>query len=286
MVDLPLMRAILRALPEEAALCPGRRRRSAAIGRTEASTWGRSSPRRRLGCAPDRPRASCRAAVDRRPRKVGGDGAPDPRPATGQGRHKTIDWRRPGKFWAFQPPQRTPCPPSRTPPGPHRHRPLPPGQLESEGTAAGSRTPTASTLLRRAYFDLIGLPPTPEEIDAFVNDHVARRLREGGRSTARLAALRRALGPALARRGPLRRVQPAAAARCSSRTPGATAITSSTPSTPTCRYDRFITRADRRRPAARRDAGSSAEQLIATAFLVLGPDELRGAGQAACSRWT
>jgi exodeoxyribonuclease V alpha subunit len=42
MVDLPLMRAILRALPEEAALCPGRRRRSAAIGRTEAST-------RRLG---------------------------------------------------------------------------------------------------------------------------------------------------------------------------------------------------------------------------------------------
>jgi exodeoxyribonuclease V alpha subunit len=45
MVDLPLMRAILRALPEEAALCPGRRRRSAAIGRTEASTGGD----RRLG---------------------------------------------------------------------------------------------------------------------------------------------------------------------------------------------------------------------------------------------
>ena len=37
--------------------------------------------------------------------------------------------------------------------------------------------------------------------------HVARRLREGGRPAARLAALRRALGPALARRGPLRRLQ-------------------------------------------------------------------------------
>ena len=30
------------------------------------------------------------------------------------------------------------------------------------------------TLIRRAYFDLIGLPPKPEEIDAFVNDSDAR----------------------------------------------------------------------------------------------------------------
>src|SRR5262249_58651903 len=27
-----------------------------------------------------------------------------------------------------------------------------------------------ATLLRRAYFDLIGLPPTPEQVEAFVND--------------------------------------------------------------------------------------------------------------------
>ena len=32
------------------------------------------------------------------------------------------------------------------------------------------------TLLRRVYLDLIGLPPTPAEQDAFLDDHVARRL--------------------------------------------------------------------------------------------------------------
>ena len=75
----------------------------------------------------------------------------------------------------------------------------------NERASSRRRKPTASRSLRRLSLDLIGLPPTPEEVEAFVNDQPSGRLRATGRSAAGLAALRRALGPALARPGPLRR---------------------------------------------------------------------------------
>ena len=37
------------------------------------------------------------------------------------------------------------------------------------------------TLIRRLYLDLIGLPPTPDEVRAFVERSVAGCGREGGR---------------------------------------------------------------------------------------------------------
>ena len=79
-----------------------------------------------------------------------------------------------GEFWSFKPVIR-PTPPTsksidRWSWTPVDHFVL--ARLESEGL---SPTPVADkrTLIRRATFDLTGLPPIPEEIQAFINDEQA-----------------------------------------------------------------------------------------------------------------
>ncbi len=109
--------------------------------------------------------------------------------------------------WAFQPVRRGPADGQR--PGMGSGRLVDAfvlARLEAAGLAP-SHEADKRTLIRRATIDLWGIPPTAEEVDAFESDTCTRRFRPAGRSSAGFATVWRALGPALARRRPLRRHQ-------------------------------------------------------------------------------
>ena len=67
-------------------------------------------------------------------------------------------------------------------------------QRLAENAIAPAAEADRRTLIRRLSLDLTGLPPTPEEVEAFASTIRRRRLREARRSAAGLAALRRADG--------------------------------------------------------------------------------------------
>lgn len=98
-------------------------------------------------------------------------GAPDPRAtAVGQPAPKTIDIEASKQFWSFQPPRRFPLPALRQ--VTWARQPLDNfvlAKLEQAGLTPGPAA-GALTWLRRVSFDLIGLPPQPEEIEAFLRD--------------------------------------------------------------------------------------------------------------------
>jgi Protein of unknown function (DUF1553)/Protein of unknown function (DUF1549) len=72
--------------------------------------------------------------------------------------------------WAFVPPRRTPPPTVHT--AGWARNPIDLFVLRGVENAGLTPTPEAnrSTLLRRVSLDLLGLPPTPEEVDAFLQD--------------------------------------------------------------------------------------------------------------------
>ncbi len=99
-------------------------------------------------------------------------GAPDPRTATAAIETKktgmTIEEGR--KFWSYQPPKAVALPTVNDAAWPRTDidrfilAPIEAKNLKP----APDADPT--TLVRRVYFDLTGLPPTPEQIDQFLND--------------------------------------------------------------------------------------------------------------------
>jgi len=97
-------------------------------------------------------------------------GAPDPREAPAKVVKKGVDLEKGKSFWAFQAPKAAPAPVVKD-------QAWPRGDIDRFVLAAQEAKglhPVADadrrTLIRRLYFDLIGLPPTPEEIDAFLKD--------------------------------------------------------------------------------------------------------------------
>lgn len=96
-------------------------------------------------------------------------GAPDPRDGKAP-TPKVVDLEQGRKFWSYQPPK-------LVPPGALKNRAWPRAEIdryllaamEAQGIGPVEDAP-AELLLRRVTFDLIGLPPTPEEIAEFVND--------------------------------------------------------------------------------------------------------------------
>ena len=140
-------------------------------------------------------------------------GAPDPRARhCGRRRQRSARRRRGGaakgrQWWAFQAVNVLPQPVSA-------HAATARTKLDhfvlaklAEKGLTPSPEADPRTLIRRAYIDLIGLKPTYEEVEAYANDPSPEQVREAGRSAARDAAVRRALGPLLARCRPLRRRQ-------------------------------------------------------------------------------
>lgn len=97
-------------------------------------------------------------------------GAPDPRDGSAVVASSVIDIEAGREHWAFQP-LRQPAPPEvgdaswvRTPLDQFVRM-----RQEAKGVIPNG-TADARTLIRRAYFDVIGLPPKPEEVDRFVEE--------------------------------------------------------------------------------------------------------------------
>jgi len=98
------------------------------------------------------------------------NGAPDPRSGSAKVRNSHRSVKHGPKFWGFRLPNHSPVPTvkDRLWPRSEIDR-FVLARLESKGIVP-ARNADRRTLLRRAYFDLVGLPPSPDETTAFLRD--------------------------------------------------------------------------------------------------------------------
>ena len=101
-------------------------------------------------------------------------GAADPRDSSAKVVKSDIDIEKGRKFWAFQPVKPTTVPPVKNATWAMSDvdRFLLAG-LEAKGLKPVGDA-DARTLIRRLYFDLVGLPPMPEDVEVFVRDYAAK----------------------------------------------------------------------------------------------------------------
>jgi Protein of unknown function (DUF1553)/Protein of unknown function (DUF1549)/Planctomycete cytochrome C len=101
-------------------------------------------------------------------------GAPDPRVAAGTRKAVGMTLEEGRKFWAYRPVSASAPPPVKaTEWATNDIDRFILAKLDEKGLKPASDADRA-TLARRVYFDLTGLPPTPEEVDAFIADNDPR----------------------------------------------------------------------------------------------------------------
>src|SRR4051812_5255851 len=103
-------------------------------------------------------------------------GAPDPRVSDTKAAKREIDLVKARQSWAYQTPKAAPAPAVKDAAWPRTEV----DRFVLAAQEAKGLHPVADadrlTLLRRVYFDLVGLPPSPEQIDAFLQDQTPEAL--------------------------------------------------------------------------------------------------------------
>lgn len=97
-------------------------------------------------------------------------GAPDPRAGQAGPVRQEIDLEKGRQHWAYQPIRPVAVPDVRQSQWPRNNIDRFILARQEAQALSPTRDAAPEVLIRRVYFDLIGLPPTPEEVDAFLKD--------------------------------------------------------------------------------------------------------------------